>query len=88
MTNYKKLILSAFIAFSMLNPGISQAGEGRYQAHWNGKSYLILDTDNGHMWTYHGDSILYNGRIDGNEFDPPKESQIWQQKRGNWARQQ
>lgn len=85
--NFKKLALSSFIAISLLNLNTLQAGEGRYQAHWNGKSYLILDTDKGHMWAFHGDSLLYNGRIDGDEFDPPKEPVIWQQKRGNWTRQ-
>ena len=50
------------------------ADEGRYQAHWNGKSYLILDSDHGHMWTYYGDSIQYNGRIDGDDFQSPEKS--------------
>ena len=88
MTNFKKLTLSAFVAISLFNIGALQASEGRYQAYWNGKSYLILDTDNGHMWAYHGDSMLYNGRIDGDEFEPPKQSNIWQQKHGKWVRQQ
>lgn len=88
MANFKKLALSAFIAILSLNPGTLLASEGRYQAHWNGKSYLILDSDNGHMWVYHGDSILYNGRIDGDEFEPPKGSKIWKQNHGNWTRQQ
>ena len=65
----------------------AQADEGRYQAHWNGKSYLILDTDNGHMWTYRGDTMLYNGRIAGNDFKPPSATKIWQQKHGKWERQ-
>lgn len=60
------------------------ADEGRYQAHWNGKSYLILDSDHGHMWTYHGDSIQYNGRIDGNDFKSPEKTKIWQQSHGKW----
>ena len=63
-----------------------QADEGRYQAHWNGKSYLILDTDNGHIWTYHGDSILYSGRISGSDFNPPEKVKIWQQKHGKWEK--
>ena len=88
MTNFKKLAACAVVIISMFNLGTLQASEGRYQAHWNGKSYLILDTDNGHMWAYHGDSILYNGRIDGDEFEPPKESKIWLQKHGNWIRQE
>ena len=70
----------------MISATFASADEGRYQAHWNGKSYLILDTDNGHMWTYHGDSLLYNGQIDGDEFEPPKKSQIWQQQQGQWKR--
>jgi len=87
MKTFKKLALSTFIAISLLSLGTSQASEGRYQAQWNGKSYLILDTDNGHMWTFHGDSILYNGRIDGDEFVPPKQPTIWQQNHGKWIKQ-
>lgn len=60
------------------------ADEGRYQAHWNGKSYLILDSDHGHMWTYYGDSIQYNGRIDGDDFRSPEKTKIWQQSHGKW----
>ncbi|MDJ0880959.1 MAG: hypothetical protein QNJ56_04850 [Gammaproteobacteria bacterium] len=60
------------------------ADEGRYQAHWNGKSYLILDSDQGHMWTYHGDTIIYNGRIDGDEFESPDKAKIWSQSHGTW----
>lgn len=60
------------------------ADEGRYQAHWNGKSYLILDSDHGHMWTYYGDSIQYNGRIDGDDFKSPEKTKIWQQSHGKW----
>ncbi len=62
----------------------SLAGEGRYQAYWNGKSYLILDTDHGHMWNYLGDTIQYTGRIDGSELVSPDKAMIWQQSHGKW----
>ncbi len=85
MPGLRKISTLAIITFTMLTAFSSaQAGEGRYQAHWNGKSYLILDTDSGHMWTFHGNSMLYNGRIDGGEFEPPEEPKIWQQNHGKW----
>ena len=87
MTNFRKIALASFVACSLLNLSTVQASEGRYQAYWNGKSYLIMDTDQGHMWAYHGDSLIYNGRIDGDDFEPPEKPKIWQQKRGNWERQ-
>ena len=87
MTNFKRIAVCTVISILMFSANTLQASEGRYQAHWNGKSYLILDTDNGHMWAFHGDSLLYNGRIDGDEFEPPKQSNIWQQKHGKWLRQ-
>jgi hypothetical protein len=81
------LALSLFTAGSIMSvTSTAVADEGRYQAHWNGKSYLILDTDNGHIWTYRGDSILYSGRIDGSDFKPPEKVKIWQQKYGKWDR--
>lgn len=86
-----KLKLSALIytvigALLFVTTSVS-AGEGRYQAYWNGKNYLILDTDNGHMWTYFGDTMMYNGRIDGNDFVSPEKPKIWNQKHGKWVQQ-
>jgi hypothetical protein len=84
----KKLtVLTALVSTAvLLTSNLLLADEGRYQAHWNGKSYLILDSDNGHMWTYFGDSIQYNGRIDGNDFESPEKSTIWQQSHGKWIK--
>lgn len=79
---HKKLLLSTLFATVISAPAF--AAEGRYQAHWNGKSYLILDSDHGHMWTYYGDTIQYNGRIDGDEFESPDKARIWQQNHGKW----
>ena len=88
MSRLTKINCAIGIAFiALLNCPSIQADEGRYQAHWNGKSYLIMDTDNGHMWTFHGDSILYNGRINGADFIPPDAPKIWQQNHGKWQRQ-
>lgn len=84
-TNFLSLSL---LALGSLASSATLADEGRYQAHWNGKSYLILDTDNGHIWTYHGDSILYSGRINGSDFNPPEKVKIWQQKNGKWEMKQ
>lgn len=86
--NMKKLkFLTALMSCAVvLNSASLIADEGRYQAHWNGKSYLILDSDHGHMWTYHGDSIQYNGRIDGDDFQSPDKSTIWQQSHGKWIK--
>ena len=86
MTISKVLSNTMVILTLVMSSTLATAGEGRYQAHWNGKSYLIVDTDNGHMWTYHGDSLLYNGRIDGDEFEPPEKAQIWQQQQGKWKK--
>jgi hypothetical protein len=36
------------------------------------------------MWTYFGDTIMYNGRIDGDEFHSTDEPRIWQQSHGKW----
>jgi hypothetical protein len=80
-------IAAAIAAISLLTFTSVQAAEGRYQAHWNGKEYLILDSDKGHMWTYRGTSMLYNGRIDGDEFEPPESPGIWQQNHGRWTKQ-
>lgn len=79
--------LVAVITALLLTTTIGIADEGRYQAHWNGKSYLIMDSDKGHMWTYYGDSILYNGRINGDDFESPNESKIWKQSHGKWIKQ-
>jgi len=84
MTNNIKSLLTGLIAAAFLLSTSVQAGEGRYQAHWNGKSYLILDSDHGHMWTYFGDSISYNGRIDGDDFESPAKAKIWTQSHGTW----
>ena len=72
------------MATAALISGTALAEEGRYQAFWNGKSYLILDTDHGHMWNYYGDTLQYNGRIDGDDFDSPERARIWQQSHGKW----
>lgn len=78
--------LKTLLVGSMLATSISTfADEGRYQAHWNGKSYLILDSDHGHIWHYYGDTIQYNGRIDGDEFQSPEKTKIWQQSHGKWV---
>ena len=82
----KKSFAIIFVFLSFFVSLAVQAGEGRYQAQWNGKSYFILDTDHGHMWTYQGDSLIYSGRIDGDEFDPPSSPQIWRQSHGKWSR--
>lgn len=79
------MALSMLTITSLVGSNVS-ADEGRYQAHWNGKSYLIMDTDDGHIWTYYGDSILYSGRIDGSDFKPPEKVKIWQQKHGKWEK--
>lgn len=86
MTNGKTISQFVLAIILVVVSSLSLAASGRYQAHWNGKSYLIVDTDKGHLWTYHGDSVLYNGRIDGDEFEPPEEAQIWQQKHGKWSK--
>ena len=83
MTKFATLTLALIC---LLGATAGQADEGRYQAIWNGKSFLIIDTGYGHLWTYHGNSMLYNGRIDGDEFEPPEKPQIWEQKHGNWSR--
>lgn len=81
----KMNILMTLISIALFMTSSSLiADEGRYQAHWNGKSYLILDSDHGHMWTYYGDSIQYNGRIDGDDFRSPEKTKIWQQSHGKW----
>lgn len=79
-----KRLLSLAITALLFSSTISLADEGRYQAYWNGKSYMILDTDRGHMWTYFGDTIMYNGQLDGDEFKSPDKTKIWQQSHGKW----
>jgi hypothetical protein len=81
-----KLIFACLSALLVFSTSL-YAGEGRYQAYWNGKNYLILDTDNGHMWAYFGDTMMYNGRIDGNDFISPEKPKIWVQKHGKWVQQ-
>ena len=81
-----KTLLTSIIALLLIASFSSYASSGRYQAYWNGKSFLILDTDHGHMWNYFGDTLQYNGRIDGSDFDSPEESKIWQQSHGKWIR--
>ncbi len=80
----KKLLAFTLPALLMAST-VTIADEGRYQAYWNGKSYMILDSDRGHMWTYFGDTIMYNGRIDGDEFKSPAKTKIWQQSHGKWV---
>lgn len=81
-----KIFLSLSLLASTLISTSTLADEGRYQAHWNGKSYLIMDSDNGHMWTYFGDTIQYNGRINGDEFESAEKTKIWQQSHGKWIK--
>ncbi len=81
-----KFFLSLLTIITLLsgsNPAF--AGENRYQAHWNGKTYLIVDSDDGHIWTFSNDSMIYNGQVDGDQFNPPETPQIWQQKHGRWT---
>ena len=82
--NMKKLLAFTLPALLMAS-SVTIADEGRYQAYWNGKSYMILDTDRGHMWTYFGDTIMYNGKIDGDDFKSPDKTKIWQQSHGKWV---
>lgn len=84
--NKNNIIALSLLTIGSMVTSASLADEGRYQAHWNGKSYLIMDTDDGHIWTYYGDSILYSGRIDGSNFKPPEKVKIWQQKHGKWEK--
>ena len=81
----KKLLAFTLPALLMAST-VTIADEGRYQAYWNGKSYMILDSDRGHMWTYFGDTIMYNGKIDGDEFKSPDKTKIWQQSHGKWVK--
>lgn len=83
LTKYASLALTLV---TLMTATAGQAREGRYTAHWNGKSYLIVDSENGHLWSYHGNTIMYNGRIDGDEFEPPLAPQIWEQKHGKWSK--
>lgn len=80
----KHLITASLLGATALSAPVL-ADEGRYQAYWNGKSYMILDTDHGHMWNYYGDTIQYNGRIDGDNFVSPTKAKIWQQSHGKWV---
>lgn len=80
----KKLTGIALLSAMLLTTGLAQAGEGRYQAYWNGKSYFILDTDHGHMWDYYGDTMQYSGRINGDDLESPDKAKIWQQVHGKW----
>ncbi len=75
------------LAFLIISSTAAIADEGRYQAYWNGKSYMILDTDHGNMWTFYGDTLVYNGRIDGDDFDSPDKASIWKQNLGKWVKQ-
>ena len=79
----KKLLTFALPTLLMIST-VTVADEGRYQAYWNGKNYMIMDTDRGHIWAYYGDTIQYNGKIDGDEFTSPKKAKIWQQSHGKW----
>lgn len=81
-----KLLMTAVMTLFLFAAGTAYAGEGRYQAYWNGKFYMIIDTDEGHLWDYWGDTIQYNGRIIGDEFVSPKEATIWQQSMGKWKK--
>jgi hypothetical protein len=82
-----KILILSFISAFLLITTTADAKAGRYQAYWNGKNYLILDTDDGHMWAYYGDTMMYNGQIDGNDFISPDKLKIWNQKHGKWVQQ-
>lgn len=86
LINKASLLALTLLTIGSIVTSTASADEGRYQAHWNGKSYLILDTDDGHIWTYYGDSILYSGRINGSDFKPPEKVKVWQQKHGKWEK--
>lgn len=75
------------LALLVLSSTAAIADEGRYQAYWNGKSYMILDTDRGNMWTFYGDTLVYNGRLDGDDFESPDKASIWKQNLGKWVKQ-
>ena len=79
-----KTLMIACVSAAAFIGAQAHAGEGRYEAYWNGKSYFILDTDHGHMWNYYGDTLQYNGRIDGDDFNSPDKARIWQQSHGKW----
>lgn len=82
----KKTILISLLLVASTVSSIAHAASNRYQAHWNGKSYLIVDSDSGHMWTFQGDRMIYNGQVDGEEFEPPAIPQIWQLQHGKWSK--
>lgn len=79
----KRLFLLALALFGLSGPALAE----RYNAYWDGKEFLILDSESGHMWSYQKGTLAYNGRIDGDEFVPPKQIQIWNQYRGQWSLQ-
>jgi hypothetical protein len=81
-----KLIIATFITVLAIGFSSAQASEGRYQAYWTGKYFMILDTDNGHIWSYWGDQLMYNGRLDGDDFESPEKTKIWNQSHGKWIR--
>ena len=81
-----KKLLTFVLPALLLASSVTLADEGRYQAYWNGKSYMIMDSDRGHMWTYFGDTIMYNGKIDGDDFKSPEKTKIWQQSHGKWIK--
>ena len=83
LTTLSRILLAALFFCS----SATLAGEGRYQAYWNGKSYLILDTDDGNMWTFYGDTLLYNGRLKGDDFKSPDKATLWKQSHGKWVKQ-
>ena len=85
---FKLAALAGILGIAMMSLGSAHADEGRYQAYWNGKSYMILDSDHGHMWTYFGDTIMYNGRIDGDNFQSPEKTKIWTQSHGKWVQKE
>ncbi|MBL7003805.1 MAG: hypothetical protein ISR69_07265 [Gammaproteobacteria bacterium] len=82
----KKIIITTLAILTLLLSTTSFAGSGRYEAIWNGKSFLIVDSEDGHIWTFRGDTMIYNGQVDGNDFEPPLSSQIWQLKHGKWTK--
>ena len=82
-----KISTISITIFILLTSTAIQAVEGRYQAHWNGKSYLILDSENGHIWTFEGDAMTYSGRVDGKDFIPSESTNAWKRDHGRWQRQ-
>jgi hypothetical protein len=87
MQHRLKLITLALVTSLGMAFSNAHADEGRYQAYWTGKYFMILDSDDGNIWSYFGDQIMYNGRIDGEDFQSPEKTKIWNLSHGKWVRQ-